>query len=98
MKERLRQGLVLVWVLIVVGIAGLAIWYVLRGGPAEDWSNRAQFASALLSFAILVPPVLVWGWRHRRAEVAISTRAQVDAAADLLAAKTLPTWSEQLVR
>jgi hypothetical protein len=98
MKERLRKGLVLVWVLIVVGIAGLAIWYVLRGGPAEDWSNRAQFASALLSFAILVPPVVVWGWRHRRAEVGISTKEQVDGAADLLAERTRPFWSDELVR
>jgi predicted NACHT family NTPase len=40
----------------------------------------------------------MWGWRGRRTLAGGSTRAEVDAAADLLAVRTLDTWSEQAVQ
>jgi hypothetical protein len=97
MKERLRLGLVLGWVLLVVlGAAALVAW-MLRGS-AEERPSRAMVLGALLPVVLLVPPAVVWAWRHRRPELGTSTTEQADAAADLLAARTLVTGSEQLVR
>jgi MFS family permease len=41
---------------------------------------------------------VIGGWRRRRALAETSTQAEVDAAADLLAARTLDTWSQQMVQ
>ena len=98
MREHPRRALVFGWVLVVVVTAGLVIWYVLLGGPAEDRTNRAQVSGTLLAAALIVPPVVVWGWRGRLAAAGTSTRAEVDAAADKLAVQTLETWSRQVVQ
>jgi hypothetical protein len=97
MKERLPAALVFCWVLCVLGAAGLTIWYVLWGGSAAERPERAHVSEALLAALAIVPPVLVWAWRRLRRVAKTSTPADVTDAADLLATRTLATWSEQLI-
>jgi hypothetical protein len=92
------HALVWSWVVLVVLVAASLIGYVLLG-PAEDRANRAGVSGTLLAAALLVPPVVVWGGRRRRSAVAgTSLPMQIDAAADLLAARSLATWSQQVVQ
>jgi hypothetical protein len=75
------------------------ITYVLSGKTVRERSDRAQVLGTLLAAVLIVPPVVAWGWRRRlRATVGTSTRAEVDAAANLLAMRTLATWSQQVVQ
>ena len=55
-------------------------------------------SGSLLAAAVLVPPAVLWGWRRRRGPPRTSTAPELDAAADLLAVRTLATWSQQLVQ
>jgi hypothetical protein len=92
------HALVWSWVVLVGLVAAAAIWYLLAGAP-EDMPNRARVSGPLLAAIVIVPPVVVWGWRRRHHAVAgTSTRAEVDAAADRLAEQTLESWSRQVVQ
>jgi hypothetical protein len=97
-RGRVPSALVLCWVLCVLGATGLVIWYVLWGGPPEEAPNRAQVSGTLVAAVVIVPPALAWAWRRRRGVAGTSTQAEVDAAAHLLAQRTLATWSEQLIQ
>ncbi len=84
-------------VALLIAVAGIA--YTLRGGPVEGLPGRADVWAALLATVVLIATVLRATWRRSpRDEAASSTRTQVDAAADLLAARTLTTWSQQVVQ
>jgi TIR domain len=73
------------WVLLVGLVAAAVIAYVLSG--------------TLLAVIVIVPLVAVWGWQRRhRAVAGTSLPMHVDAAVDLLAARTLATWSQQVVQ
>jgi hypothetical protein len=98
MREPLRRALVLSWVLVVVVTVLVVIWQVMWSGPPQERPDRAQVWGTLLAAIVIVPPVVAWGWQRRHRTIATSTRAQVDAAADLLAQRTLATWSEQVVQ
>jgi hypothetical protein len=99
MKHHLRRVLVWGWLLAVVVLVAAVIAYVWWGGPAADRATRAGVFGTLVAIASIVPPVAVWAWR-RRGGVAVgtSTRGEVDAAADRLAAQTLESWSRQVVQ
>jgi hypothetical protein len=72
---------------------------VLWGGPAEARRDRAGVSGTLIATALIVPPVAMWAWKRRSgAAMGTSTRAEVDAAADKLAAQTVETWSQQVVQ
>jgi hypothetical protein len=82
------RALVWSWVLLVGLVAASVIGYVLWG-----------VSGMLLAAFVIVPPVVVWGWRRRQRAVAgTSTRGEVDAAADRLAEQTLESWSRQVVQ
>ena len=86
--------------MLLIGLgAAAAIGYVLWGGAEENLPDRAQVSGPLLAAAVIVPPVVVWGWQRRHRPVAgTSTRGEVDAAADRLAEQTLESWSRQVVQ
>ena len=97
--RRLPHALVWSWVLLIGLGAAAAIGYVLWGGAEENLPDRAQVSGPLLAAAVIVPPVVVWGWQRRHRPVAgTSTRGEVDAAADRLAEQTLESWSRQVVQ
>jgi NACHT domain len=95
----LRVWLLLVCVLLVLFIPIVGITYVLGGGPAEGLAGRADVWAALLATLVFMASVVAFAWqRRRRNEIPASTRAQVDAAADLLATRTRVSWSQEVVR
>jgi len=99
MREPLRRLLVLVVLLVGVALTLVVIWHVMWGGPPEGRPDRAQVWGTLWAAIVIVPSLVAWGWQRRHPTVAAtSTRAEVNAAADLLAQRTLSTWSEQVVQ
>jgi hypothetical protein len=63
---------------------------------AEE-QNRRQIGRP--SRAVVVPPLVAWGWQRRhRAVAGTSTPGEVDTAADRLAEQTLESWSRQVVQ
>lgn len=97
----MRGGLRRAWVPVLVAVlaaALLLVVYVTWGGPAAGLSDRMAIAGLVLAVVGAVSPVVVWARKQRQREASVSTSAQVDAAADILAVRTSATWSKELVR
>lgn len=97
----MRGGLQRAWVPVLVAVlaaALLLVVYVIWGGPSAGLSDRAAIAGLVLAVVGVVSPVVVWARKQRQHEASVSTSAQVDAAAGLLAVRTSATWSKELVR
>jgi hypothetical protein len=98
-SNRLLRVLAWAWVSAVVFGVAAVILFVLSGATKDEQDHRAQVWGTLLAALMVVPPVLVWGWtRADSRSVGASSRAQVEAAADLLAARMLQDWSKQVVQ
>jgi hypothetical protein len=98
MWQRMRTARVWGGALVVALIAVAAIAFVLWGPGPEDRPQRAEMAAAFLAAVVIVPQGVRWGKERHRARTGRSTPEEVDAAADLLAVRTLATWSQQVVQ
>jgi hypothetical protein len=79
--DRLRGPSVLLCVMAVLMMVVVIFIYVLWAGPSAARPDRAQTVEPLLGAVIILPPVILWAWKHRRLPLAgTSTADQVDAA------------------
>ncbi|MDQ1294010.1 MAG: hypothetical protein QG608_1893, partial [Actinomycetota bacterium] len=99
MRSRLLSFLTWCWILIAVATAAGVIWYVLWGGPATERTDRAQVAGTLWTVMVVMPPLLAWAWKQRKAPTrGSSSDEQVRDAAELLARRLEDTWSAQVIQ
>ena len=98
----MRVGLQRAWVPVLVAVLAAALLLVVYRdlGRAVSWAGLTARRSLAWCWQS-------WGWWRRswcgrgnsdEREASVSTSAQVDAAANLLAVRTSATWSKELVR